>query len=63
LLGRLRSGGLWFLAILGKKVHETPSQQKVWWCMPVIPVMAGNVNRRIMLQVTLNKKQDLISKK
>jgi hypothetical protein len=29
LCGKLRSGGLWFQAITGKTVCETPSQQKI----------------------------------
>jgi hypothetical protein len=46
--GRLRSGGSWLHASPGKKVHETPiSTEKswAWWYMPVIPVMAGSINR------------------
>jgi hypothetical protein len=53
------------VAVLGqpkvkKKVCETPiSTGKSWvgWSAPVIPAMAGSINRRIAVQTSLGKKK------
>jgi hypothetical protein len=34
----------------------------VWWHVPVIPAITVNLNRKIAVQASLGKKQDLISK-
>jgi hypothetical protein len=33
-----------------------------WWHMPVISAIAGSINRKILVQASLGKKQDPISK-
>jgi hypothetical protein len=53
LLRRQRSGISRFKTRLCKKSTIPPSQPiKSWTCTPVIPAMAGSINRRIMAQAS-----------
>jgi hypothetical protein len=46
-----------------QKVHKTPSQPIAGqWQAPVIPATEGRINRSLMVQASLGKKQDQISK-
>jgi hypothetical protein len=54
-----------FRLVWAKTIHETPSQWKKedrYSGAPVFPVTAGSIDRRIVVQASLNEKQDAISK-
>jgi hypothetical protein len=65
--GKLRLGGSWFQASPGEGggIWETSismGKRRAWLCVPIIPAMAGSVNRRLMVQAGLGKKRHPISK-